>query len=292
MSVRIGHASIDEDGKATGGAAGDQTGKEVKISSWYNGGWGFVARAKNPAVAEAIAAAAEAGCNNPNIGYDQYQRNTLMTQAKGVNFDLAKISVPCEADCSSFVSVCVRAALGKDFYSGNAPTTSTLKTVLKNTGAFEILTDSKYLTSDKYLKRGDILDRPGKHVVMALDDGTSAKKLSVTSATNSGTTTIKKGDIVHIAKNSTYCNDKDIPDWVVAKTWIVAETPVGDRVVINKSVDGKHAINSPVHAKFLTVVKADEPWTPKVGDIVNYNGNKHYANANCNQRFFLQGRSG
>lgn len=92
---------------------------------------------------------------------------------------------------------------------------------------------------------------------------------------------IKKGDIVSIAKNATYYSGKDVPDWVVAKNWIVAETPVGDRVVINKSVDGKHAINSPIHAKFLTVVKADEPWTPKVGDIVNYNGSKHYANANA-----------
>ena len=92
---------------------------------------------------------------------------------------------------------------------------------------------------------------------------------------------IKNGDIVSIAKNATYYSGKDVPDWVVAKNWIVSETPVGDRVVINKSVDGKHAINSPIHAKFLTVVKADEPWTPKVGDIVNYNGNKHYANANA-----------
>ena len=92
---------------------------------------------------------------------------------------------------------------------------------------------------------------------------------------------IKKGDIVSIAKNATYYSGKDVPDWVVAKNWIVAETPDGDRVVINKSVDGKHAINSPINAKFLTVVKADEPWIPKVGDIVNYTGNKHYANANA-----------
>ena len=92
---------------------------------------------------------------------------------------------------------------------------------------------------------------------------------------------IKKGDIVSIAKNATYYSGKDIPDWVVAKNWIVAETPVGDRVVINKSVDGKHAINSPVNAKFLTVVKADEPWTPNVGDIINFTGNKHYVNANA-----------
>lgn len=109
---------------------------------------------------------------------------------------------------------------------------------------------------------------------------TSAPK-PTTPTTPAAPAAIKKGDIVSIAKNATYYSGKDIPDWVVAKTWIVAETPVGDRVVINKSVDGKHAINSPVHAKFLTVVKADEPWTPKVGDIVNYNGNKHYANANA-----------
>ena len=93
--------------------------------------------------------------------------------------------------------------------------------------------------------------------------------------------TIKKGDVVSIAKDATYYNGKDVPDWVVAKQWIVSATPVGDRVVINKSVDGKNAISSPIHAKFLTVVKVDEPWTPKVGDIVNYNGNKHYVNANA-----------
>lgn len=92
---------------------------------------------------------------------------------------------------------------------------------------------------------------------------------------------IKKGDVVSIAKNATYYNGKDVPDWVVAKQWIVSATPVGDRVVINKSVDGKNAISSPIHAKYLTVVKADEPWIPKVGDIVNYKGNKHYVNANA-----------
>lgn len=92
---------------------------------------------------------------------------------------------------------------------------------------------------------------------------------------------IKKGDTVSIAKNATYYSGKDIPDWVVSKNWIVSEDPVGDRVVVNKSVDGKHAINSPIHAKFLTVVEANEPWTPQVGDIVNYTGSKHYANANA-----------
>lgn len=93
--------------------------------------------------------------------------------------------------------------------------------------------------------------------------------------------TIKKGDVVSIAKNATYYTGKDIPDWVVEKSWIVAATPVGDRVVVGKSADGKHSINSPINAKFLTVAEADKPWTPKVGDIVNYNSTKHYANANA-----------
>lgn len=95
------------------------------------------------------------------------------------------------------------------------------------------------------------------------------------------TSSIKKGDVVSIAKNATYYSGADVPDWVVAKNWIVAENPVGDRVLINKSADGKHAINSPIRTKFLTVVKADEPWTPKVGDIVNYTGSKHYASADA-----------
>lgn len=92
---------------------------------------------------------------------------------------------------------------------------------------------------------------------------------------------IKKGDMVSIAKNATYYSGADVPDWVVAKNWVVAQNPIGDRVLINKSVDGKHAINSSIHAKFLTVVKADTPWTPKIGDTVNYTGTKHYANANA-----------
>lgn len=38
------HASINEKGKATGGATGDQTGKEICIRSYYNHPWGCVLR--------------------------------------------------------------------------------------------------------------------------------------------------------------------------------------------------------------------------------------------------------
>ena len=170
MAIKIGHSSIDENRKASGGKAGDQTGKEVCIRSWYNGKWAFVARPKNKETAEAMAAACEAGCNNPNIGYDQGGRNTLRAEAKKVEYNLSKIETPCESDCSSFMGVCVEAA-GIKLPDGNGPTTRTLRKVLEATGEFEILTDEKYLTSDKYLHRGDILCKEGSHTVMALENG-------------------------------------------------------------------------------------------------------------------------
>lgn len=173
--MRIGHASIDESGNISGGTAGDQTGKEVYIREWYYKPWSLLLRAKDSDMAEKMAAACEAGCSNDCIGYDQSQRNTLRTQAQAVGFDLSKISTPCECDCSSFVSVCAEAAGVSIPYNGtNAPTTSTMQTAFMATGAFESLTDSKYLTGTAYLRRGDILVKPGSHTVMVLDTGASA----------------------------------------------------------------------------------------------------------------------
>lgn len=180
MAVKIGHASIDEQGKASGGSAGDQTAKEVCIRSWYNGKWGFVARPKDKTKAEKMATACEAGCNNPNIGYDQGGRNSLRSEAKKVGYDLAKIEKPCECDCSSFMGVCVEAA-GITLPDGNGPTTRTLKKVLEATGEFEILTDAKYLTSDQYLQRADILCNEGSHTVMVLENGSKASQKVVVS---------------------------------------------------------------------------------------------------------------
>lgn len=174
MAVKIGHASIDENGKISGGTAGDQTRREVCTRTWYSKPWGFVLRCKDLNKAEKMAIACEQGCANDKIGYDQIQRNTLYTQAKNVNYDLSKIITACECDCSSFMTVCALAADIKIVYGTNAPTTSTMKTVFSATGEFDILTDSKYLSSDSYLKRGDILVKSGSHTAMVLENGTNA----------------------------------------------------------------------------------------------------------------------
>lgn len=174
MSVLIGHSSIDENGKAYNGSAGDQTKKEVCTRSWYNKSWDVVIRPKDAAMANKIAVACEQACANDKVGYDQYQRNTLYTQALKVNFDLSKITTACECDCSSLVCICAIAAgipAGALYISGNMRTTRNMRSAFKNTGKFDILTDSKYLTSDAYLKRGDILVNEGSHTVIVLSNG-------------------------------------------------------------------------------------------------------------------------
>ncbi len=179
MSVKIGHASIDERNKIKGGTAGDQTGKEVCIRNWYNGGWNKVIRANDPAVAEKIASAMEEACTNNNIGYDQSQRTTLYEKAKAKNWQIDKITEKCECDCSSLVAVCVNAAgvkVSKDIYTGNEAK------ALSATGKFTVLTDTKYTSSNSHLKRGDILLKEGSHTAVVLTDGEKITKDSATSS--------------------------------------------------------------------------------------------------------------
>ena len=176
MSIKLGHASIGSGGKARGDKAGDNNGREVCFSTWNNKhNWSYVLRAKDKNIAEKIAKNCELGCVNEKIGYDMNQRMTLRTQAKLVGMDLSRIKTDCECDCSSFVSVCCECAgIPIPYPNGNAPTTSTIKTQFCNTGYFDLLTDNKYISSDKFLCRGDILVAAGQHVVIILENGTMA----------------------------------------------------------------------------------------------------------------------
>lgn len=169
----IGHCCKDENGKYSGGKAGDQTGKECCVTAWYNRPWNVVLRPKDKAAAEKIARSMEAACANDAIGYDQGDRLTLYKEAKKVGFDLSKIAAACEADCSSLVAVCVIAAgydINPDIYTGNE------RKALLNTGAFTALTEQKYLISDAWLKRGDVLLYENHHTAVCLTDGSKVPK--------------------------------------------------------------------------------------------------------------------
>lgn len=172
MTVKIGHAHSDENGRASGGIAGDQSSREVIVQDWYlrSSGWTIVFRAKDNKTAEKVAKAMEQACANNNIGYDQGQRTTLYAKAKELKWDLSKIKDKCECDCSSLVAVCINAAgisVNKNMYTGSQ------KILLEATGKFSVLTDKKYLTKSEHLKRGDILLGPG-HTAIVLSDGLSA----------------------------------------------------------------------------------------------------------------------
>lgn len=169
MSVRIGQASLGETG-AHGQKPGNQTGRELNFAYWYSGSWLGVLRFKDRRKAELAAQACEAGVGNKNIGYDQDGRNTAYVAAEAVDFILSKIAKPVETDCSAFMMLCAISAgvdALKETYrkQGNSCTTYCMMRCFPATGEFELLTDRKYLTSDAYLRRGDILVSSGHNVI-------------------------------------------------------------------------------------------------------------------------------
>lgn len=175
--IKIGQASRDERGRYSGGLAGDQDGREVAIREWYDRPWNKVLRPKNPDKAEKIATAMEKACKNDYIGYDQNQRTTLYSLCKANGWNIENIKTPCETDCSALVAVCVNAAgvnISGDIYTGNEAK------ALLQTGEFELLSAPKYLMTDEYLKRGDILLYEFHHTAIALQDGRKAEKTKPT----------------------------------------------------------------------------------------------------------------
>ena len=190
----IGSARIDENGRAYGGAAGDQTGREVMTQAYYTHklGW-YVLRPKIAAQAEAIAADMEAMCANDKIGYDQLQRNSLYKISEPVGFDCAKVATACETDCSGGVRVCCAHA---GIMTDVAFRTTNERAVLMATGAFELLTDVKYTAHPQgaYLKRGDILGTLTQgHTGVVLTNGDKAEA-TPTQTHTLGSRELAKGD--------------------------------------------------------------------------------------------------
>lgn len=165
----IAHASCDEHKGIKNGQAGDQTKKEVCIRSWYNKPWNAVIRFKDAGKREKIAQLMEKAAANDMIGYDQNQRNTLLSQARKYNYDVSKVTEPCETDCSALVTLaCIYAGVpeSKLIHNGNSATTRTLVPLLKTTGEVDVYTSAAYLTTTEKLLRGDILIKEGSHVVV------------------------------------------------------------------------------------------------------------------------------
>lgn len=184
--MSIANCGSDEKEKYSGGSAGDQTGKEYQVRSWYSRPWLCVLRFPDTTVGQKLATKAKNAANNDNIGYDQGQRLTFYNALKAADWKPKNIKTKCEADCSSSTAALVIAVghalnLAKLQKVNPSCTTSNLRAALKAAG-FEVLTDPKYLTSDDYLLPGDILLKDGSHVAINLTTGSKA-----TATTSSGT---------------------------------------------------------------------------------------------------------
>jgi len=188
-TIMIGSARIDERGKSSGGAVGDQkqtsrtndTKGEVSMQAFYvhSKGW-YIIRPKSSAVAKKMAERMMAACNNRNLGYDQ--GNRLGVIIYGID-----TKTKTECDCSSLCRQVVKEASGKD--PGNF-TTVNAATVLGATGLF--MSKISYVSQTKTpVFDGDILVTKTKgHIVVVVSGNPRGNAQATTSVSGN---TAKKG---------------------------------------------------------------------------------------------------
>lgn len=186
--VLVGSARSNEYGKVTGGKPGDQKGgNEVSTQPWYlhQKGWVLI-RVVDPDMREKIAHNMESACSNDCIGYCQEHRTSATVAAQKYGYDLSKVKINVETDCSELVRCCcLYAGLKVGEFS-----TSTEITALKATGKVQVIYDDSYCTSPDKLLRGDILVTKTKgHTVIVLTNGSQANH-----AVSSGTNVVNKVD--------------------------------------------------------------------------------------------------
>lgn len=177
MAVYVASARIDENGKAHGGKAGDQTGKEVSSQVWYDyeknnpGKTWVLLRCIDPEKRKKIAKCMRDAYVNDYIGYDQHQRDNLYEAVKDKGFDVNTLEKAVECDCSSLVRVCACFA-GIDCPNFR---TATQVSVMLKTGFFKKITSAKYTKSPDFLLEGDVLvTASAGHTVVVLNDGAKA----------------------------------------------------------------------------------------------------------------------
>ncbi|MEA5048474.1 MAG: SH3 domain-containing protein [Eubacteriales bacterium] len=182
MSIRIGHAVMDENGKTIGLTPGDQTGKEIALATWYAKNksgrvWQYYLECTDSAMAERAARYMEQICVDSAFGYSQ-GKTQRWDGYRSIRANGGVVSgAHGDFDCSSLVISCYIFAglnLQPDGYTGN------LRAKLLATGKFQSYSDSAHIGSDKLAKRGGVYLRSG-HVLMALEDGGGAVTAEETS---------------------------------------------------------------------------------------------------------------
>ena len=175
MNIRIGHAVMDELGKTIGATPGDQTGKEIAISTWYAKNkagrvWKYYLECTDSAMAERAAQYMEQICADDAFGYSQGKTQRWDGYRSIQANDGVVSGARGDFDCSTLVISCYILAgldMAPDGYTGN------MRAKLIATGKFKSYSDSAHISTDKLAKRGGIYLRNG-HTLMALEDSGGA----------------------------------------------------------------------------------------------------------------------
>lgn len=223
----IANCGSNEFESGYGGQAGDQTGNEYRVRTWYSRPWNCVLRYPDLQKAIVIAQVSRDAANNNNIGYDMGQRMTFYNQLAAVGWNPASITTPCESDCSASTSACIIAAghkTGDSRLMSISPslTTYVMRSSLRAAG-FMLLTDSRYLSSDAYLLPGDILLNDGAHVAVNLDSGPNSGESVIVSDGSALPGGIGGGDL--------YATENDEDDAIMREVAYLS----GDIPTVNKT---------------------------------------------------------
>lgn len=174
MTTYVSNSGHDENGRYSGGSAGDQTGEEWNIIPWYYFHQNVVLRHPSADVRACIARLARAAAYNDHIGYDQSQRTTFWKELKKAGYDPSAIDVYCESDCSAGVAAIV---LATGYILGNQPiidyispslTTYDMVQPFKAAG-FMALTEDIYTKTGANLLAGDINVNENMHTNIVVD---------------------------------------------------------------------------------------------------------------------------
>ncbi|MBQ2404787.1 MAG: hypothetical protein II280_05195 [Lachnospiraceae bacterium] len=169
MALMIGHACSNERSEITGGTPGDQTGREVRINTFFDGQtWQVIYRCKDKSKAKLIAQYMKDACENDNIGYDTGKtRYSCWDEAMKVG-STKGIKTPCNTDCSQLVDICVNlSGISVSKYLWTAIEDQ----LLMSTGMFDRITDQNILRGNG-ICLGDILWRTGHTAIVVEADET------------------------------------------------------------------------------------------------------------------------
>lgn len=165
--IKIGHAVCDENG-GSNGAAGNQSGRELRIQNWYlrDGGWDCYLEPIDSDLGKRAADIMERIIMCPSFGYSKKNRWNGYKNIVKAGGDITSAK-PGDFDCSSLCISCyvlAGANIKATGYTGN------MERLLLASGLFRSYSDSEHTDSCVHARVGGMYLSKGHHVCMSMED--------------------------------------------------------------------------------------------------------------------------